>query len=99
DEFVLFLPGLAEPEAAMRRAQEVVAAVAQPISTTAGTIVVGVSVGVVVLTGWGGVPAMGTILRHADTAMFLAKKAGGGAHLFDPSEPGPFEDGWVDSKR
>ncbi len=99
DEFVLFLPGLADPEAAMRRAEEVVAAVAQPISTTVGTVVVGVSVGVVVLPAGGGVPAMGTILRHADAAMYLAKRAGGGAHLYDPTEPGPFDDGWVDIQR
>lgn len=99
DEFAMFLPGLADPEAAMRRAEEVIAAVGQPMSTSAGMVTIGVSVGVVVLPAWGGIPAMGTILRHADAAMFLAKKAGGGAHLYDPTEPGPFDDGWEDNRR
>lgn len=99
DEFALFLPGLSNREDAMRRAEELVAAVAQPISTSVGTVTIGVSVGVVVLPAWGGVPAMGTILRHADAAMYLAKRAGGGAHLYDPTEPGPFDDGWVDDQR
>lgn len=99
DEFALYLPGLADADAAMRRAEELVAAVGQPMSTSVGMLTVGVSVGVVVLPAWGGVPAMGTILRHADAAMFLAKKGGGGAHLYDPTEPGPFEDGWTDDRR
>ena len=90
DEFALFLPGLADPEVATRRARELVSAVAAPISTTSGPISIGVSVGVVVLTAGGCAPTMGTILRHADAAMFLAKREGGGTHLFDPTEPAPF---------
>jgi hypothetical protein len=31
--------------------------------------------------------------------MYLAKRDGGGVHLFDPTEPGPFEDGWIDAVR
>jgi diguanylate cyclase (GGDEF)-like protein len=93
DEFALFLPGVADAGVALRRAEELVEAVAAPIATTVGPISVGASVGVVVLPAWGGVPAMGTVLRHADAAMYLAKRDGGGSHLFDPSEPGPFEQG------
>ena len=99
DEFALFLPGMAEPESAMRRAEELAAAISQPISTSVGAITIGVSVGVVVLPAWGGVPAMGTILRHADAATYLAKRAGGGAHLYDPTEPVPFDDGRVEDQR
>ena len=99
DEFAMFLPGLADPAVAMRRAAELVEAVTQPIATSSGPVTVGASVGVVVLPAWGGVPAMGTIMRHADTAMFLAKRQGGGPHLYDPTEPGPFDDGWVEERR
>jgi diguanylate cyclase (GGDEF)-like protein len=99
DEFALFLPGLDDPEVAMRRAEELVAAVAAPIATTAGPIAIGASVGVVVLTATGATPTMGTILRHADAAMYLAKQSGGGAHLYDASERAPFDEGYLDQMR
>jgi hypothetical protein len=54
---------------------------------------------VVVLLATGTTPAMGTILRHADAAMFLAKEAGGGAHLYDPSDRAPFDDAWLEEQR
>jgi GGDEF domain-containing protein len=62
-------------------------------------VIIGASVGVVVVVAWGGVPAPGTVLRHADQAMYLAKRRGGGVHLFDPREHGPFEDGWLEDRR
>ena len=99
DEFALFLPGLVDPEVAMRRAGELVSAVAAPIATTAGPVSIGASVGVVVLLATGTTPAMGTILRHADAAMFLAKETGGGAHLYDPSDRAPFDDAWLEEQR
>ncbi len=99
DEFALFLPGLADPKVAMRRADELARALTAPIATSAGPVTVGVSVGVVVLAAWGGVPAAGTIQRHADAAMFLAKRSGGGVHLYDPDERGPFGDGPADDRR
>ncbi|HEY5434105.1 MAG TPA: GGDEF domain-containing protein, partial [Candidatus Limnocylindrales bacterium] len=91
DEFALFLPGLADIETALRRAAEVCAAITAPISTTAGFVTVGASCGVLVLESWGGVPATGTVLKHADQAMYHAKRSGGGTHLFDPDEPLPYE--------
>jgi hypothetical protein len=39
------------------------------------------------------------MLRHADQAMYLAKRSGGGAHLFDPVEPGPCDDDWMEGRR
>jgi diguanylate cyclase (GGDEF)-like protein len=91
DEFALFLPGLDDAEPAVRRAEEVVEAISAPIATSAGELQIGASVGVVVLAASGCAPTMGAILRHADAAMYLAKQGGGGAHLFDPREPVPFE--------
>ena len=91
DEFALYLPGLTDPKIAVRRSQGIVRAIAMPIATSVGPVTVGASVGVVVLSAWGGVPATGTIQRHADAAMFLAKRRGGGSHLYDPRESGPFD--------
>jgi diguanylate cyclase (GGDEF)-like protein len=99
DEFALFLAGLADPETAMRRAEEVCAAITAPMSTSVGIVKVGASCGVVVLESWGGVPATGTVMQHADQAMYQAKRAGGGTHLFDPDEPAPFDDSWPSSRR
>jgi diguanylate cyclase (GGDEF)-like protein len=87
DEFGLYLPGLCEVDTAMRRAEEVVASLRQPIATSAGTVWIGASVGVVVVHAWGGVPSGNTLLDHADDAMYHAKHAGGGVHLYDPTEP------------
>ena len=85
----MFLPGLADPEIALRRASEVAAAVAAPIATSVGPVTMGVSVGVLVVASWGGVPSAGTLLRHADQAMYHAKRDGSGVHLFDPAEREP----------
>jgi len=84
---------------AMRRAAEVAAALTAPIATSVGPVTIGVSIGVVVLQSWGGVPSTGTVQRHADTAMFQAKRAGGGAHLHDAREAAPFDDGWAEERR
>jgi diguanylate cyclase (GGDEF)-like protein len=87
DEFGLYLPGLYELDSAIRRAEDVVASLRQPIATTAGTVWIGASVGVVVVRAWGGMPSGGSLLDQADDAMYHAKNAGGGVHLFDPLEP------------
>jgi diguanylate cyclase (GGDEF)-like protein len=98
DEMALFLPGLLDVSTAMRRADDVVAALSAPIATSAGPISVGVSVGVLVIESWGGLPSAGTVLRHADQAMYHAKRAGSRIHLYDASEPGPFDDGWQEAR-
>ena len=99
DEFALFLPGLRDADAAMRRGGEVRASLTAPIHTSVGEVTLGVSIGVLAMDSWGGVPSYGTMLRHADQATYQAKRAGGGTHLFDANEPGPFEDGWIDARR
>ena len=99
DELALFLPGLADAEIARRRADELVATITAPIATTVGPISVGVSVGMLVVISWGGIPAAGTMLRHADQAMFHAKRSGGGVHAYDPGETTPFEGAWAEARR
>jgi diguanylate cyclase (GGDEF)-like protein len=99
DELALFLTGLADDDIAMRRADEVVATITAPIATTVGPVSVGVSVGVLVVASWGGIPSAGTMLRHADQAMFHAKRAGGGAHRYDAGETTPFEQSWLEARR
>jgi diguanylate cyclase (GGDEF)-like protein len=91
DEFAMFLPGLDDPAVAIRRAEEVIEALSAPIATSVGQLSVGASVGVVVLSATGCSPTTGTLMRHADAAMYLAKQEGGGVHLFDPREPAPFQ--------
>jgi diguanylate cyclase (GGDEF)-like protein len=99
DELALYLPALDDVETAMRRADDVAGALAAPIATSAGPVSVGVSIGVVVIGAWGGVPSPDTILRHGDAAMYHAKRAGSRIHLYDATEPAPFEDDWVDGRR
>jgi diguanylate cyclase len=91
DELGLFLPGLRDRETAVRRAEEVAAAICAPIITSVGVLDVGVSVGVVVLESRGTLESGAALLRQADQAMRITKLAGGGVHLFDPAEPSPFE--------
>ena len=85
DKFALYLGGLTDTATAMRRANDVVVSLCSPIATSVGQVGVGASVGVVVLEAWGGVPSVGTVLKHADQAMFHAKRGGGGHHLYDGS--------------
>jgi diguanylate cyclase (GGDEF)-like protein len=99
DEFALYLPGLVDTEVAMRRADEVAASLAEPVATSVGPITIGASVGVVLIPASGMVPARGTILRHADGAMYLAKQSGGGVHLYSPGEPVPFDESALESLR
>jgi hypothetical protein len=52
-----------------------------------------------VLESWGGVPSAGTVLRHADQAMYHAKRAGGRIHLYDLAETTSFDDAEVTAPR
>jgi diguanylate cyclase (GGDEF)-like protein len=93
DELAMFLPGLTDPDSAVRRAQELATALTSPIATSAGIVTIGASIGVLVADAWGGVPSGDTLLRHADIAMYHAKRAGSQVHLFDPDEPNPWVGG------
>jgi diguanylate cyclase (GGDEF)-like protein len=92
DEFALFLAGLVDEETAVRRAEELHQLICKPVVTSVGPVSVGASIGVVVTDAWGGTPSTSVILRRADDAMFHAKFAGGGVHLWDPADPPPAHD-------
>ncbi len=98
DGFALFLPGLADTQTAMRRASEVVATISAPVATSAGPVTVEASAGVLVARSSGLVPLAGTMLRHAEQAMVHAKHNGSRIHLYDPDEPAPFDDGWLEAR-
>jgi len=83
----------------MRRADDVAVAIASPIATSVGSLAVGVSVGVLVLESWGGVPSAGTVPRHADQATYHAKRSGSRIHLYDLAETTSFEDAEVTAPR
>lgn len=87
DEFAMYLPGLGDAEISLQRSDEIVADLCMPIATTAGTMHIGASIGVVLVEAWGGVPSPATLLSHAAEAMHHAKAQGGGSHLYDPEEP------------
>jgi diguanylate cyclase (GGDEF)-like protein len=99
DEFALFLPGLVDRATAMRRADEIRASICEPIATSVGAVSVGVSIGVLVIEAWGGVPSTAAVLKRADQAMYHAKREGGGIHGYDPVETASFEDEWLEGRR
>ena len=74
DEFVVLMPGLNEPGNAEVLAQKMVEAFRRPMSVDGYTLVVTVSIGVTVYPADESDPE--SLLRHADQAMFEAKKAG-----------------------
>ncbi len=86
DEMALFLPGLADVDTAMRRADEVATAVSLPIATSVGVLSIGVWIGVLVVRSWGGIASSATMLRHADQAMYHAKRTGSRFHRYDPDQ-------------
>jgi diguanylate cyclase (GGDEF)-like protein len=86
DEFVLLLPDVAEPAAANRVAERLLAALAQPVRLRETTVPVGASVGIAHAAP--GLTA-GDVVRCADIAMYTAK--GAGKHRvehFDPAQHG-----------
>ena len=87
DELALFLPGLVDASAAEARAHELATAITAPIATSAGAVVIGASIGVLVVDAWGGVPSGGTLRRHADIAMYHAKRDGSQSTCSTPTSP------------
>lgn len=83
DEFAILQVGIGEHDDAVQLAARAIAALAVPVAVPAGTIRLGVSIGIAL----GPVPAQrpGELVRLADAAMYEAKRAGkGGWRLAAP---------------
>lgn len=76
DEFVVVAPGMADDQAAHDLAERIIARVREPIEAGSTQCAVGASIGIAFYPGDGA--DLETLLRHADTAMYLAKHAGKG---------------------
>ena len=84
DEFVFLIPYVAGPESALYIAEELLDRLTRPFTIGSLEVGVGAAVGVALGPDHGDDP--GTLLQHADIAMYAAKAAGeGSAILFDPS--------------
>ncbi len=91
DEFAILQHGASQPEAATALADRLVAAICAPYRVDGQDIVIGVSVGVALITG--GDIAADDHMRRADKALYLAKSQGrgrisvfGGAPVAVPQE-------------
>lgn len=76
DEFVALVPGLREPDRAKSKAQQLLHAIEQPISTTAGVLELSCSIGAALCPAHG--RDLTTLLKAADQAMYRVKGSGRG---------------------
>jgi diguanylate cyclase (GGDEF)-like protein/PAS domain S-box-containing protein len=84
DEFVVVLERLKRAEDAAAVAQKIIAGVAQDVLLAGQTVRTAASVGVAIYPGDGLDPS--TLMRHADTAMYVAKSSGRGNCQFYSAE-------------
>ncbi|GEM_PF-935714 len=83
DEFAVLMPELAHEQEAEALASKLVQILAQPFELAGRKLHLGASVGVAIYPQHGAVEAL---MRHADLAMYEAKRLGGGrATLFTPA--------------
>jgi diguanylate cyclase (GGDEF)-like protein/PAS domain S-box-containing protein len=83
DEFAVLLPGTDE-SAAIEIARSTLVALAAPIEIEGSQLDVGGSIGIACAPGHGADPE--TLLRRADVAMYVAKRAGGGHSVYSLSQ-------------
>jgi diguanylate cyclase (GGDEF)-like protein len=84
DEFMVLLPSLRSPADAGVVAERMISALREPVQLAANSLVVTPSVGIAVYPR-DGTDAV-TLLRHADLAMYVAKRRSPGSYAFhDPS--------------
>lgn len=83
DEFTVVLADMTSPNAATTVAQNICRAVAAPFLIDGHDIFVSASIGISVYPHDG--IDVGTLLQHADTAMYRAKKTSSGFKFFEPS--------------
>jgi len=90
DEFALLLDGLRQSGDAEIVAERVVATLQDPVQLEHAEVRIGGSVGVAVVQDLEDAPAADELLRHADMAMYLAKRQGKGRYvIFDSGARAP----------
>jgi diguanylate cyclase len=82
DEFVVALPNLHNPEAALHLGESIVSSLRSAFHIDDHELFVDASVGIAVCPTDG--TDASTLMRHADTAMYRAKQQGGGVQRFTP---------------
>jgi diguanylate cyclase len=82
DEFVVALPDLHDPEAALHLGESIVSSLRSAFLLDDHELFVDASVGIAVCPDDG--TDASTLMRHADTAMYRAKQQGGGVQRFTP---------------
>ncbi len=83
DEFVVLLPNIEATEGATAMADKLLKAVANPVVLADNTIRISVSIGIALYPAHGS--DVGQLMKNADLAMYLAKRAGGAvAVIYDP---------------
>jgi len=85
DEFALLLPRT-DRDGAVRATQTLLAALVAPLTVEGQTVHVGASVGIALAPAQG--REVAALLRHADVAMYVAKRGGSGYAVYDPRHDG-----------
>jgi diguanylate cyclase (GGDEF)-like protein len=85
DEFVIVLRSVSNQHDVELVAKKITQAVAQPIKVLGVPVEIGASVGIALFEP--GLIVLGDLLRRADSAMYEAKKSGGGGHRFYSAKP------------
>jgi diguanylate cyclase (GGDEF)-like protein len=80
DEFAVLLPGGTLAQATVL-SEQLVGACSQRVPTSSGPVTLGASIGIA--TTELGAQREGELLRRADTALYAAKRAGGGTRTYD----------------
>lgn len=83
DEFAYLMETGATVEGALVVANKVIELVREPIVTRASVFTLGISIGIALFAGANADAELA--IRQADTAMYKAKRAGGGVEVFEPS--------------
>ncbi len=85
DEFVIVLRSVASHNDVESVAKKITTAIAQPIKVLGVPVEIGASVGIALFEP--GLIALGDLLRRANSAMYEAKKSGGGGYRFYAAKP------------
>ena len=84
DEFAVLLPVVEDTAAAVLAARKVIEAMERSVVLEEQNFHVGISVGIAMFPEHGLDGA--TLMRHADVAMYVAKRAGSGYAIYDPEQ-------------